>query len=124
MPLSGLGFGLRRLPLVLRVEGILRVLVYYRDPLTRKSQELINRGEIVIFVFIIIAVIVSGIIIAACNIYNRLATLISIILSYYTLSSNCIAFLLKCKVTALILSRYDGRLKLLITPEYFVYFII
>jgi hypothetical protein len=102
--------------------GIRRVLVYCRDPLARKSQELVNRGEIVVFV--VVAVAVGGVVMAACDAHNRLARLISVILSHRTLSSDDIAFLLKCKVTASMLGRCDGRLGLLVAPEYFVCFVV
>jgi hypothetical protein len=105
---------------------ILRVLVYCRDPLARKSQELVDRGEIAVFVVValtVAAVAVGEVVTAACDAHNRLATLSSVILSHYTLSSDYITFLLKCKVTALMLSRCDGRLGLLVTPEYFVCFV-
>jgi hypothetical protein len=102
--------------------GILRVLVYCRDPLARKSQELVDRGEIVVFVVVTVAV--GGVVMAACDAHNRLATLVSVFLSHRTLSSDYIAFLLKCKVTALMLSRCDGRLGLLVAPEYFVCFVV
>ena len=101
--------------------GIFRVLVYCRDPLARKSQKLVDRGEIVVFV--VVAVVIGGVVMAACDAHNRLATLISVILSH-TLSSDYIAFLLTCKVTALMLSRCDGRLGLLVAPEYFACFVV
>jgi hypothetical protein len=40
------------------------------------------------------------------------------------LSSDCVTFLLKCKVTPLALSWCNGRLGLLVLPEYFVWFIV
>jgi len=83
--------------------GIFRVLVYCRDPLARKSQKLVDRGEIVVFV--VVAVVIGGVVMAA-------------------LSSDYIAFLLTCKVTALMLSRCDGRLGLLVAPEYFACFVV
>jgi hypothetical protein len=79
---------------------ILRVLVYYRDPFTRKSQELVDRG----LTIVCFAIAVSGVVIAACEYTHRLATFIPRILSYRTLSSDYVTFLLKCSVTPLVLS--------------------
>ena len=100
------------------LRSILRILVSLRVLLARKCEEIVERQKTAVCCVACFTVAVSGIGMAACDAYSRLARLIPRILFHRTSSSCCVIFVLQCRVASRVLSRCDCRFELSAVPAY------